>query len=501
MQSLWLYLHFPHLQLDSLCDGVSDSSRDSHELRSAPSVSADSTRRASLQASQGESEAKPIIILHGQSNTVVQLNALALASGIRKGMGLGTAAALDQYLQVLPYNPEVEQKKLSEIAEHLYLVTSDICLFPPNGLLLRIHNMLSLYGGLAAYWQVLKGQLTHFTVRYHYATGQSPYAARLLARTQWDQISDHLPMLQHQVGLRSLTATELNHKTVSKLNRVGIHHIADLMAISLKDIAKRFDIELVTYLGRLSGEFHHPIEFFHPQSNFYRYLELLYEISHIDTLLRPITHLLNALEPFLKVRDRLTQKIIFTLHQRDAESLVLEVGSAQAEYQAAKWYSLVELKIQQVTLQAPVFALTLTTGSTQARSPEKADLFSASKGTLSYLQLISLLQAKLGEQAVKQISLENDFRPHRVNCYQLPQTHIGASDLRLQALRPGFLLNHTQPLTEKVTVVHGPERISTGWWDNQPISRDYFIAQNRQGQWLWIYRTANAKWFIHGLFS
>ncbi|GAA0856138.1 DNA polymerase Y family protein [Aliiglaciecola litoralis] len=485
MQSLWLYLHFPNLQLDSLCD------------LGALAPTTDDLAKDN-DAHQG---AKPIVILHAKSNTVIQLNQLALAAGIQKGMGLGTAAALDQHLQVVAYRADVEQKKLTEIAEHLYLVTSDICLFPPDGLLLRIHNMLTLYGGLAAYWRVLKGQLSHFRVSYHYATGQSPYAARMLARTQWDQISDHLPMLQHQIGVRQLSDSELSAKTVSKLNRVGIHTIADLMAISLKDIAKRFDIELVTYLGRLSGEFHHPIAFFHPQSRFQHYLELLYEISYTDSLLPPMKHQLQALEQFLKVRDRLTQKIIFTLHQRDADSLTLEVGSAQDEYQAAKWLQLIELKLAQLKLQAPVFALTLTTGSTQERCPDKADLFSARKGALSYLQLISILQARLGEQAVKQVCLTDDFRPDKVNHYQLPQSQHQPIDFRLQALRPSFLLNTAQPLTEKVTVIHGPERISTGWWDNQAMTRDYFIAQNSQQQWLWIFRTPNKKWFVHGLFS
>lgn len=488
MQSLWLYLHFPHLQLDNLCDP-------------AAQISTDEWHASTNENKQHDLVSKPVVILHGKSNSVIQLNQHALDTGIQFGMGLGTAAALNQQLQVLAYNPDVEQKKLLEIAEHLYLVTSDICLFPPNGLLLRIHNMLNLYGGLKAYWQTLRGQLSHFNVDYHYATGQSPFAARILARTAWDQISDHLPMLKHQVGLRKLTESELDHKAVKKLTRVGIHNIADLMAISLKDIAKRFDIDLVTYLGRLSGEFHHPIEFFHPQSTFSRYLELLYEISHTDTLLRPMSHLLDGLEQFLKVRDKLTQKVTFSLYQRDSETVIFDVGSAQAEYQAAKWEVLVKLKLEQLRLQAPVYALSLTTGAILERSPDKADLFTASKGTLSYLQLISLLQAKLGEQAIQKVTLKDDFRPDAINLYHPPNTEPSKVKTQLQAMRPSFLFTTPLPLSQKVSVIHGPERISTGWWDNNNIIRDYFIAQNQHGQWLWIFRTPNTNWYVHGLFG
>lgn len=484
MQPLWLYLHFPHLQLDSLCHGVPSSQK---QPPAAPNEQVTSQHS--------------LVILHHQSNCVLQLNQAAIDAGIRTGMGLGTAAALDQHLQVLPYKSDVEQKKLVEIAEHLYLVTSDISLFPPNGLLLRIHNMLMLYNGLTGYWRVLKNQLKDFQVTYYYASGQSPYAARILARTAWNQISDHLPMLQHQIGIRQLTDSELDKKTVNKLARVGIHSLADLMALPLKDVAKRFDIDLVTYLGRLSGEFHHPMDFYHPQSKFQRYLELLYEISHTDTLLSPMKQLLAALEQFLKIRDLLTQKIIFTLYQRDNKALTLEVGSAQGEYQAAKWASLTTLKLDHLTLQAPIFALELSAPESQLRSPDKADLFSASKGTLSYLQLISLLQAKLGEEAISQVILDDDFRPEKVNKYVPPQLEVTPKQISTNPLRPSFILQTPQPLAEKVSIIHGPERISTGWWDNQQITRDYFIARNQHGQWLWIYRTSNSLWFAHGFFS
>ena len=62
MKNLWLYLHFPHLQLDTLF-------------------------------SQSPVE-HALIVLDSKTNTVVQLNGQAKAAGICPSMGLGTAAAL-----------------------------------------------------------------------------------------------------------------------------------------------------------------------------------------------------------------------------------------------------------------------------------------------------------------------------------------------------------------------------------------------------------------------
>lgn len=468
MKNLWLYLHFPHLQLDTLFS----------------------------QAPVDHS----LIILDSKTNTVLQLNRQAKAAGISLNMGLGTAAALDQKLQVIPYQAEIERHKLAEVAEVLYLVTCDICFFQPNGLLLRIHNMLNLYGGLDAYWKIVQGQLEQVQVSFHYATGHSPFAARILARDAWNTITDDYRLMKKRVGDCALQQTELHPKDVQKLTRVGIHSVGNLLKLPLKDIAKRFDIELVTYLGRLTGEFQHPMHFFHPPDHFYRYLELMFDIENTQTLQHPLKHLFNGLEQFLKVRDLLTQQLFITFKQRDKEDIALEIGSAQGEYQASKWQALAALKLETLQLNGPVCAITLKTGETQVRRPDKADMFDGQKGALSALQLISMLQAKLGDQAIQGIAIRDDFRPEYASVYSKPLQPNKPLE-HLQALRPSFLLHAPQPLTEQVSIIHGPERLHTGWWDNNEKTRDYFVARSTFGQWYWIYRTPDMRWYLHGLFG
>ncbi|NMR83937.1 DNA polymerase Y family protein, partial [Vibrio parahaemolyticus] len=51
-----------------------------------------------------------------------------------------------------------------------------------------------------------------------------------------------------------------------------------------------------------------------------------------------------------------------------------------------------------------------------------------------------------------------------------------------------------------VSLVHGPERIVSGWWDGDEIMRDYYIAHTKQGRWLWIFRDQHKHWFLHGYF-
>jgi protein ImuB len=60
-----------------------------------------------------------------------------------------------------------------------------------------------------------------------------------------------------------------------------------------------------------------------------------------------------------------------------------------------------------------------------------------------------------------------------------------------------------------VAAIEGPERIAAPWWrrDGAP-TRDYFRAEDTEGRRFWLYReglwgreTAQAKWFVHGLFG
>ena len=167
---------------------------------------------------------------------------------------------------------------------------------------------------------------------------------------------------------------------------------------------------------------------------------------------------------------------------------------------AKSWAVLIALKLENVTLSAPVFAVHLKVANSYIRNPDKSDLFAGKQGRLSRLQLISLLQAKLGEQAISTPTLNNDYRPER----SIQGTKLFAQppeSFTLYALRPSFLLSPPQHLREKVTIAYGPERIETGWWDSQAITRDYFIAHNQLGQWYWVFKTAKGDWFLHGVFS
>ena len=472
--TLWLYLYFPCLQLDTLYSQQPESSDD----------------------------VQPIAIV--DKHQIVQLNNAATELGIEVGMGLATAASLCHNLQVIPYQQEIEETKLNEIAQWLYLKAADITLFSPKGLLLKVSNMLTLYQSLEGYWSALTQHLNTLNVSYHFASGFSPFCAKLLAQQQLDRLLNDRQALLDELQRYPLACSELESKTVDKLNRVGVTSLAELLALNITEIARRFDIHLVNYVGRLTGRFHHPLTLYHPPLHFERHLELLYELDNVAWLEKPLAKLLTQLEQHLRLRDQLAFELKLTLHQRDKPQQSIHFHSAKGEYRLLQWQTLSALTLENLTLEAPVTAITLSTVRVDLNQALSQDLFDGEQGALSAQELISILSAKLGEDHVSLLEQSDDPRPEYATLYRTALHGSGKLDTdRLTPLltRPSLLLPSPVPLQHQVSIVSGPERIQTGWWDNHAISRDYFIAQDPQGRWLWVYRTPSQQWYLHGLFS
>jgi protein ImuB len=91
------------------------------------------------------------------------------------------------------------------------------------------------------------------------------------------------------------------------------------------------------------------------------------------------------------------------------------------------------------------------------------------------------------------------------------------------ALYPSWLLERPlrlvvqrhRPLYQgPLTLLVGPQRLESGWWDANAAGsaaapaalRDYFIARSPQAGLLWVFRerlpqSAEPGWYLHGLFA
>jgi protein ImuB len=482
MQGLWLYVHFNALQLSSVV--VDDDQLAWHSD-------------------------KPIGIYEPLNNQLCQINPAAAALGLKTNMGLAAASALCADLDIIEYDSAQEGKLLKSVAQQLYGVTADISLDKPNGLYLRVDNMLKLYGSLEAYWQVVSNILNTLDCGYHYATAYSISAAKVLAKAAYNHICEDQQKWKQALCQATLQHSDLSEKQLVALQRVGIQSFTDLFKQPVSAIAARFDGDMLRYLSELKGERFSQLPLYRPEQQFEQQFILLYEITLSERLLKPLHSILLKLEHFLVQRGLIAFDLQIELQLRDHETEPTQswqLHCAQGESRATAWLDIASISIERLKLLAPVQGLTLSTKQLSSAVAANDDLFAGKQHTMNNLHLLARLHAKLGDKAVTQVILGDDHRPEYMNQAIAPgaianhkkslaQAHPSPQD------RPALILNQPIPLVSDSKILSPPERIVTGWWDEKPVARDYFIAQNTQGQYLWVFRTPGNDWFVHGYFA
>ena len=453
---------------------------------------------------RNQNASSPLIIVDRDRNQVVQLNDLALAAGVAIGMGLAMAISMSSEIKVLEYKPSIEEERLNELAHRLYHYTADIALDPPQGLFLRIDNMLRLYESVEQYCEIIGKQLTELNLNYSYGVAPVALMAKLIGLTRQNQLCVDYQTSKAFISALSIEALALSNKQKEQLSRVGLKTVGDLLQIPMKSLAKRFDLSVFTYLGQVSGDLKLPMSFFSPTLKYQRTLELLFEISNAQILAKPIKRMLDELEEFLRTRNLVTDTLLFSFYYRYNDGIDLTVQRAGGEYKAERWLALLSLQLETVKLSEPVVTIRLVSQKLAPFKARESDLFSNKNSRLEPDELLSQLVAKLGGDAVTRLVYNDCIAPEAANAQCLTNGECAKKDNFISSiisLRPSFLQAMPSPLKETVTLLHGPERILTNWWESELIYRDYFIANNKRGQWLWVYRTPDQDWFVQGVFA
>lgn len=468
----WLYLYFPNLQLD-LC----------HET---------------------EKDRGPFAIIDKSLNEVVQFNALAHDSGIKKHMGVASSIALCKELKVVSYDEKLEEEKIKDIAKQLYLITPDIFLDPPKGIYIDISSMSKLYPSTSKFWDSIVKTINTNPVAFQFSNSYSPLTAKLLAYSGMNRLlADKQNALTYLKSFH-ISSLCLDKNTEKALVHVGIRRLEQLLSIPLKDLAIRFDIELINTIGYLKGELKQKLKAYEPNCSFSEKLELMFDIGNISLLEKPILKLLKQFQSFLIARNLTTQEISLHLETSEGNLISVEVSSARAQKNAYKWLELTSLQLEQIKLEHPIRTLHLIVEKLQQDQFETASLLSNSTAQADMEDLITLLQTKLGKNSVLQLQYHPEHLPEkstRLVTYLDDIAKPLSTDQSLYSIRPAFLLPEPIELKEQVELKSSPERIQTDWWDRELITRDYFIAENQTYQKFWVYRQPDRRWFLHGYFS
>ncbi|CAN7748307.1 Y-family DNA polymerase [Duganella sp. LjRoot269] len=463
---------------------------------------------------------KFVVMDQGQ---VRAISAPAQADGVTLGMRQAGVAAMSPDATALDRDITREADALHALALAMMRFTPEVALQPDFGMLLDVGASLRLFGGHRALCRLVRDSANQlgFTV----CLGAAPTAggAWMLARAPCGRRpprrrcvrSDTLARLLDRLGIRSLAAAWPH---LDWLRGIGATDLAALRRLPRAGLLRRTGAQLLQELDRAYGELPEMQRWIAVAPQFSGYAETFDRIEHAEALMCGATALILQMTGWLTVQQLAVAAFALDLeHERGRAAVVpttLEIRLGEPTWKEPHLLRLLKERLAKVELTSPVIALRLRALDLQAMLPPTDQLFPEPGGSPEdFTRLLEVLSARLGAENVLMPAQASDHRPEACNSWvpATSQAARGAADPEPLA-RPSLLLpkpvrllvRDNRPFyTSALRLIKGPERIEAGWWNDQTVARDYYIAQGADATCYWIYleRTHEAQWYLHGLYG
>ena len=450
---------------------------------------------------------------------VLQASDAAQALGLRPGQRRATALSLAADLRIVEHDPVLEHEALEQVAGWLLQFAPTVSLQPPDGVLMDVSASLRLFGGRERLTERIRAGLAALGFGLRLAVAPTATAAWLLARWQDGACIEHESLLQ--AGLAPLPVELLDAAAPHRdaLAAIGVRRVGDLARLPRTGLARRYGRALLAELDAACGRLPAPRRWFEAPARFSARLELLAQVEHAEALLFASRRLLLQLAGWLGARQAATREAVLTAehdggrHAHEATCIGLRLS--QPSRDPDRLVAVLRERLAMLRLPAPVHTLRLDCERVTVLGGHHGELFpAAAADTEALARLVERLQARLGRDRVHRLLLAADHRPEAAYRVEPIDRPLRGETLPLSGMpRPLWLLDQPVALAERdqrpwwrgpLTLIAGPERIETGWWDGHLVERDYFVAEGESTGWVWIYRTRSVEaggWFLQGVFG
>lgn len=434
-----------------------------------------------------------------------------MARGVTPGLRLAGALAVAPHLLLRERDPAGERALLEELANWAGGFTPSVSLDPPDTVLLEVGSCLRLFDGLDALCERISSTAAMLGLDIALAAAPTPRAAGWLTHANpgrrignlpgWEAVLNTLPVeLIGNGDARSQTILQL-------LQDIGIRHVGDLDALPRDGLARRDGTMVLETLAKARGLQPDPRPWHQPPALHATRLVLPAPIERSETLLFAARRLLAGLCAWLAARQSAVDRCEIWLEHADAADTHLEIVTGNPCRDEERLARVLHEQFARLTLPAPAEAMRLRAGHPMTLHPPSGDLFGDPQAARdSAARLLERLRARLGDTALASLEVTAEHRPERAWRSVVPDLDRPGTPPMDHRLRPTWLLPEPRPLDSLagLSLVRGPERIESGWWDGADIRRDYFIARTDKDALWWIFRdldTTQAAWFLHGYFS
>ncbi len=486
---------------------------------------------AALRSSAGSA---PLVVIDPDDHNrrIIAADDTAEAAGVRVGMTLGAALAAAPHIDARARDPGREQELMQRLAGVAAEFTPLVSLEAPDGLLLEVKPSIRLFGGLRELCRRLRDAcrahpaLVQAGVQPRFTLAPTALAALAAARAGARCFITDPAVLPARLKPLPIEVLRWPEEQNQRLAAMGVRTLGELMRLPRAGFAKRFGPTQLADLDRLLGRRADPHRRLARRERYREVLDLDHEIEDHDRILQALAPLLAGLEQFLRTRQRAITALQCRFHHYRAAPTPCTLRLAAPEADADRLASLLRERLTTLVLPEPVRRCELRSGPLTTRIDASRPLWSpGERGHVSAGEMPALvehLHARLGMEAVYGLRLVSEHRPEKAwrkrgadlfiddkRQPDGPSSSLGGS---VPFRRPPWLLQTPQRLeTQRGRPLHrgalaleaGPERIESGWWDGADVARDYYVARDKRGVRMWIYRENHGEraWFLHGIFG
>jgi protein ImuB len=475
---LWLALHFPSLPLEVFTRGAE-----------APGPTA--------------------IASIGNRPLVVCCNAAAMRAGIRPGTPISAAHALAPGLAVHARDAQRERETLERLAAWALQFTPTLSLAERATLLAEIGGSLRLFGGLSPLLEQARNGLAELGFDALRAVAPTATGAALLARTGLELELTETTALRSSLAALSIDLLEQDTEVLHALEKIGVRTLGECRRLPRDGLARRFGGNLLDELDRAFGDRPDPRPPWVAPDVHSAKLDLPSPVWEVEALIFGAKRLLAELCGVLTARRQGITQLSLTLSHEDRVPTVIMLSLSMPSRDPAHLLVLLRERLSNLALPDRVESIALTVTETMQLAPRNFSFFGdRNELAENRLVLVERLRARLGDAAVCGLALVPDHRPELA--WQ-PAEPGSAAVASVSNPRPLWLLPNPKPLRTNadgtapasLSILVGPERIESGWWDGNDVTRDYFVAGNAAGAKFWVFRERGGsnRWFLHGVFA
>ncbi|MFT6093947.1 MAG: protein ImuB [Pseudohongiellaceae bacterium] len=425
---------------------------------------------------------------------------------------------------------DLQQKEaLTKLASKAQSVSSTVS-FHELALVCEIRSSINYFGGINSLHNKLKDALSTALIamgqpeRFFYAASPTVSGSLLLARAGQNTLVYQKSNLRSALGTLSTDVLNLSKEQNRRLYNMGIRSLKDIWRLPTDGIRKRFGSEFVNQLNKALGKAQEPTLNYLPPPTFSSSYDLPYELENLDRLLPIVDEIIGQLCDFLTRRDLSTSHLVFSLFHEKRSPTCIEISLRQTSRSSTHFLLLIETYFHNLAIPAAVISISLDVKHFDAFISHTDALLLDGKPDVASRdsnlnQFMEQLKARLGDNYLKSISCVAQHRPEYASTSLDFNGQSNTSSFRKNTQdkiairpRPIWLLEEPEELVEKnnrlyhrkaISIISGPERIETAWWEDHDVRRDYYIAQEGNGSRLWIYRerSGERRWLLHGYFS